>query len=431
MAALRVRINSNVVLHLSPEYGGELTSTSNVGRITIVLCLLAAVCEGIDLQAAGVAAAGIGPIFRPAPDVLGTFFAASTLGLFIGALLGGRMADRMGRRSVLIYSVVSFGLFSLLTALAWDMWTLTWARFFTGLGLGGALPMVMTMVPEASAAERRAANVAVAFAGLPVGGVIVSAIALFTGPAQWRLIFIIGGILPLALALTMLMLLKESPEFTALQAATQSASNTTAQAGRFMRIMTQGRALQTALLWINFFLALIILYLLLNWLPTLLKDNGMTGQQAAFAQIIFNVGGAVAALSMSRLLIGRWRMPSLVATFIGVPVLLFVLSTSTINSHFLIAGIVVFLLGLAVLSMQAFLYSTAPASYPTWIRGVGVGAAIAVGRLGSIIGPKLGGWLKGQGHGPSRLVLDLLPIAIIGSVFALILALTTRKHGQY
>jgi AAHS family 3-hydroxyphenylpropionic acid transporter len=403
-----------------------MTSTMRAGRITVLLCLLAAICEGIDLQAAGLAAAGIGPLFKPAPDLMGDFFAASTLGLFIGAMLGGHMADRMGRRSVLIYSVVSFGLFSLLTALAWDMRTLTWARFFTGLGLGGALPMVMTMVTEASTAKRRAANVAVAFAGLPMGGAIVSVIALFTGPAQWHLIFIIGGILPLALALTMLMLLKESPEFTALQTADQSTPGTTAQAGRFMQIMAQGRASQTALLWISFFLALIILYLLLNWLPTLLKDNGMTGRQAAFAQIIFNIGGAVAALSMGRLLVGRWRMPSLVAVFIGVPVMLYVLST--IGREFLVASFVVFLLGLAVLSLQAFLYSTAPASYPTWIRGVGVGAAIAVGRLGSIIGPKLGGWLKGLGHGSSQLLLDLLPIAIIGSVFALILALTIRKH---
>ena len=152
----------------------------------------------------------------------------------------------------------------------------------------------------------------------------------------------------------------------------------------------------------------------------------MTRQQAAFAQIIFNIGGAVAALSMGSLLVGRWRMPSLVATFIGVPLMLYVLST--IGREFLVASFVVFLLGLAVLSLQAFLYSTAPASYPTWIRGVGVGAAIAVGRLGSIIGPKLGGWLKALGHGSSQLVLDLLPIAIIGSVFALILALTIRKH---
>ena len=401
-----------------------MTSTTRASQITIALCLLAAFCEGMDLQAAGVVAAGIGLQFRPAPDVMGNFFAASTLGLFIGAVLGGRMADRVGRRFVLIFSIAAFGLFSLLTAFAWNIQTLTWARFFTGLGLGGALPMVMTMVPEASRAERRTANTAVAFAGMPMGGAIVSAIALYAGPVQWHLIFIIGGILPLALASTMLMLLKESPEFTALQAVNQRNSGATAQAGRFRQILAEGRVLQTALLWTSFFLALIILYLLLNWLPTLLKDNGMSAQQAALAQIIFNVGGAVAALSMGNLLVGRWRVPSLVAVFIGVPGMLYTLSM--VGSDVLVAGIVVFLLGVAVLSQQAFLYATAPAVYPTWIRGVGVGAAIAIGRLGSIVGPKLGGWLKGLGHGSSQLLLDLMPIAIVGSVFALLLALKKR-----
>lgn len=419
-----MRVTELRAIRVDLKYGNDMTAMARAGQSTIPLCLLAAFCEGIDLQAAGVAAAGIGLQFRPAPNVMGNFFAASTLGLFIGAVLGGRMADRVGRRFVLIFSIAAFGLFSLLTAFAWNMQTLTWARFFTGLGLGGALPMVMTMVPEASRAERRTANTAVAFAGMPMGGAIVSAIALYAGPVQWHLIFIIGGILPLALALTMVMLLKESPEFTALQAVNQRTSGTTAQAGRFRQILAQGRALQTALLWISFFMALIILYLLLNWLPTLLKDNGMTAQQAAFAQIIFNVGGAIAALSMGSLLIGRWRMPSLIAVFIGVPVMLYALSM--IGSDFLIAGIVVFLLGLAVLSQQAFLYATAPASYPTWIRGVGVGAAIAIGRLGSIVGPKLGGWLKGLGHGSSQLLLDLMPIAIVGSVFALLLALKKR-----
>jgi len=127
---------------------------------------------------------------------------------------------------------------------------------------------------------------------------------------------------------------------------------------------------------------------------------------------------------MGSLLVSRWRMPSLVVAFIGVPAMLYVLST--IGSDFLSAGIVVLLLSLAVFSLQAFLYATAPASYPTLIRGVGVGVAIAIGRFGSIVGPKLGGWLKGLGHGSSQLLLDLLPIAIVGSVFALILALHKR-----
>jgi AAHS family 3-hydroxyphenylpropionic acid transporter len=85
----------------------------SAGRSTILFCVCVALCEGIDLQAAGVAAAGIGAEFRPTPDQFGTFFSASTFGLFLGALIGGRLADGIGRKKVLVASVGVFGFFSL------------------------------------------------------------------------------------------------------------------------------------------------------------------------------------------------------------------------------------------------------------------------------------------------------------------------------
>src|ERR1700686_5124051 len=132
-------------------------------RRTIVFCLLAAVCEGFDLQAAGVAAAGIAAEFRPTPDQLGSFFSASTLGLFFGALIGGRVSDRVGRKSVLVASIALFGLFSALTAFAWDISSLAWARLLTGLGLGGALPNLIALAAESAAANRQNASVALVY----------------------------------------------------------------------------------------------------------------------------------------------------------------------------------------------------------------------------------------------------------------------------
>src|ERR1700676_300476 len=112
----------------------------------MIFCLCAALCEGMDLQAAGVAAAVIGAEFKPTPDQFGTFFSASTFGLFFGALLGGRLADSIGRKKVLVAAVGAFGFFSLLTASAWNMQSLMWMRLLTGLGLGGALPMLIALV---------------------------------------------------------------------------------------------------------------------------------------------------------------------------------------------------------------------------------------------------------------------------------------------
>ena len=395
-------------------------------RTIIFLCVLAALCEGIDLQAAGLVAAGIRPEFHPTPDQLGRFFSASTMGLFLGALIGGRIADRIGRRLVLIVSIALFGLFSLLTASATGMGTLTLWRLLTGLGLGGSFPILITMVAESSAPQRRSANVALAYAGTPLGGGLISVVAMLLPPSQWRTIFIIGGIVPLLLAPIMMAKLGESPEFARLGANAPAPETTKVAAGSFLAILGEGRAGRTLLLWVSFFLGLLTLYLLLNWLPTLMVDNGLTGTQASAVQIAFNVGGALAALLIGNLLEGRYRNVSILITFIAVPFLLLALANT--GAVFLTSVLVVTALGCAVLAVQAFLYATAPACYPTLIRGVGVGAAIAMGRIGSIVGPTLGGWLKAAGHGPSRLLIDLIPIAVLGSLAALVLAWKMRRR---
>jgi MFS transporter, AAHS family, 3-hydroxyphenylpropionic acid transporter len=385
-------------------------------------------CEGIDIQAAGVAAAGIVAEFRPAPSQLGNFFSASTLGLFFGALLGGRLSDAVGRKAVLVSSIALFGLCSLLTCAAWDFQSLYWARLLTGLGLGGALPNLIALVNESSPARRRLANVGLVYAGTPLGGAIASGISLLSASAHWRWIFITGGVAPLLLAAAMSVLLPESPAFAReRQSVASAAPGTAADAAGFLAILSQGRATRTVLLWVSFFLGLLTLFLLLNWLPTLLVASGLSKAQAASAQIGFNVGGSLAALVMGHLLEGRLRSPSIIAIFVALPLLL--LWLGIMPPAVGMSLLLVFLLGCAILAAQTFLYAVAPACYPASIRGVGVGVAVAAGRIGSIAGPALGGILKGMGHSSSQLMLDLLPIAIAGSLSALLLAWIIRSHG--
>jgi len=398
---------------------------------TIFCCVLAVFCEGIDLQAAGVAAGGIIPEFKPSPDQLGTFFSGSTFGLFIGALIGGRLSDSIGRKRVVVASVVLFGLFSLLTPFAWDMQTLFWARLFTGLGLGGALPNLIALVNESSAPNRRNANVTLAYSGAPFGGAVASLISMSIEPSHWRWIFIAGGVAPLIIAPIMLAKLRESPAFERLHGALALAGTAdvriaaSPKPGSFLAIFGGGRAITTLLLWVSFFLGLLMLYLLLSWLPTLLVGNGMTKPQAAAAQIAFNVGGGLAALLMGNVLEGRLRGAGVVTTFVALPALILLLSRAPPQLGLTV--LIVFALGCAVLAAQAFLYAVAPACYPTSIRGVGVGAAVAFGRIGSIAGPKLAGLLKAAGHSYSQLLTDLLPIVVVGSLTAIALAWYTRR----
>jgi MFS transporter, AAHS family, 3-hydroxyphenylpropionic acid transporter len=397
----------------------------NSAMLTIACCVLAALCEGFDLQAAGVAAAGISADFKPAPEQLGRFFSASTLGLFLGALFGGRLSDSLGRKRLLVASIALFGLFSILTSQASDIGHLTFARLLTGLGLGGAFPTLVAWVNEQSAERRRRANVALVYSAMPIGGALVSLMSLLNSPAHWRLIFIVGGVAPLALALVVQWALRPSPSLRDANVGTTAISMP--KAGSFRAIFQEGRTASTLLLWLSCFLGLLTVYLLLSWLPTLLVGMGFTPVQAAGAQIAFNVGGALSALLLGQLLEGALRNPGILTTFFAAPVLVFLISRAP--SEFSVIAAIVFALGGALLAAQGYFYAAAASAYPSSIRGVGAGATVAAGRLGSVVGPQIGGVLKAAGHGSAQLFSDILPLVILGSAAALVFAWRTRRRS--
>jgi AAHS family 3-hydroxyphenylpropionic acid transporter len=283
--------------------------------------------------------------------------------------------------------------------------------------------MLLALVTESSEVKHQSASVAMVYAAMPLGGAGASLLIMLIATSHWRTIFIVGGVFPLLLAPLMAIGLPESAAF-------QRARHASAmlRAGSFPALFADGRARRTLLLWASFLLELLLLYLLLNWLPTLLVSDGFTRAQAAGAQIGFNLGGVFSAVLVGYLLGGRRRNLAITIIFVTLPLLLVLLAKSP--PQFGVIASAVFLLGCAVLAAQAFLYAMAPVAYPTRIRGMGVGAAVAFGRIGSIVGPKLGGTLKAAGHGPSQLLMDLLPIVIVGSVCALWLAWEVeRRHN--
>jgi AAHS family 3-hydroxyphenylpropionic acid transporter len=397
---------------LASESAGDRSAAHR----TLWLCFLICLCEGIDLQAAGVAAGGIRAQFHADAAHFGYFFSASTAGLFVGALFGGRLSDRIGRRSVLLASVCAFGLFSLLTLLAWDIGSLTWARLLTGLGLGGALPNVIALGSENARDSRRSANVTMIYAGMPLGGAIASAITLISAAEHWHWVFVVGGVAPLVLAPILAALLPESRAYQQARAA---------GAGRISEVLAGGRAARTLLLWITFLLGLLTLYLLLNWLPTLMMSSGLTKAQASLGQIAFNIGGAVAAIYVGVQLETQLRRVSVLTVFLSLPCLLGLLALAP--GHVTTTVLLVFLLGASVVSAQGILYAFAPLCYPTAIRGTGVGFAVSMGRVGSIIGPLLGSVLVSSGRSPSQVLAGLLPLALVGSECAILLTWCTPR----
>lgn len=181
--------------------------------VTIGLCFMVALMEGLDLQAAGIAAVGMAQAFALDKMQMGWIFSAGILGLLPGALVGGMLADRHGRKRILLGSVLLFGLFSLATALAWSFPTLLLARLLTGVGLGAALPNLIALTSEAAGSRFRGRAVSLMYCGVPIGAALAAALGFSGLAAAWQIIFWIGGVVPLLLIPLLMRWLPESQAF--------------------------------------------------------------------------------------------------------------------------------------------------------------------------------------------------------------------------
>src|SRR5512138_458732 len=256
--------------------------------VTIALCFLVAVVEGFDIQAIGIAAPRLAPQFGLTPGEMSWIFAASNIGLVIGASFGGWFADRVGRKPVFIAAVVIFGLFTLLTTVASTFAVFVVVRFCAGLGFGAAIPNMMAVAAEVSAPERRAVTAAAMFCGMPIGGG-TSALLTQVLPTDfdWRVLFIVGGIFPLLLAPALHFFMTET---------LKPGEASKARVNVWNALFGAGRAPATLLLWLAFLPTLIILYLILNWLPTLMVAKGMGPAVAPQVSLLINFGSAAGSL---------------------------------------------------------------------------------------------------------------------------------------
>ena len=378
------------------------------------ICLLAAMIEGFDIQSMGVVAPSMVPALQLTPGQAGLAFSASLIGLMCGASVGGWIADRVGRRSVLTASVALFGLFSLLTALANGFAPLLAVRFLTGLGLGGAMPMLIALASEQAGPTRKATMVALVVSGMPLGGAVAGLVAGVPMVMEdWRIIFVIGGVAPL--------LLTPFIRFALPPGRRARVNNLGVKAVN--ALFGPEKRMITACLWLSFALAALTLHLLLNWLPTLLVSNGMPPSSASGVAVLFNIGAAAGGISFG-LLVDRMgpRWP-LVCGFGGLAVSLFALGMATTGGAIAALACAA---GFLLAGGQFTLYGMAPLYYTNAVRGVGVGAAIAASRVGSIFGPVTAAQLISSGASGTTVVVALVPIVITAGAASFLLSLFPR-----
>jgi MFS transporter, AAHS family, 3-hydroxyphenylpropionic acid transporter len=388
-------------------------------RMTLALCAAAALFEGFDNQSMGVAAPRVIAEFALSTTQATFIFSAATIGLFLGAGIGGRFADYMGRKPTLIATLLLFGACSLLTALAVGPRTLLIMRFLTGLGLGGAMPNFISLSSESTPADRRISVVTLIMAAMPLGGALAAAVSLGGQVGwNWRVIFYIGGLVPIITAMLMLRLLADPRKGGATMAGPAQIESLAST------LFARDRAPTTALLWAGFFFTQLVLYLMLNWLPSLVIGLGFTRSQASWTSVCFNLGGAAGAGFLGKLHAGNHRRQWVLTTYAGMAVAL--TAVASINKVFAVALLACAFAGVFIVGAQLILFALAPLYYRRTIRGTGVGAAVAVGRLGTVVGPIFAGVLLAGGSSSATVLLGIIPFVLLGGSAAF--ALTWRSQ---
>jgi AAHS family 4-hydroxybenzoate transporter-like MFS transporter len=416
---------------------------SSAQKRIVFLCALVAMLDGFDTQAIAFVAPVVASHWGVPVAAFGAVFGAGLAGLMVGALVFGPLADRYGRRRITIVTTAMFGLLTLLTAWADSIGMLLALRFLTGIGLGGAMPNIIALTAEFSPARSRATMVSLMFCGFPLGAVLGGLIASRMIPALgWESTFWLGGALPLLLVPVLHAWLPESIRFMAARGTAETklralmatiVGEDRARSIRFEQnviverqitvrgLFGPGRTSKTVLLWVVFFMNLLLLYFLVNWLPSLLRQAGVALDKAIISTALLNLGGIAGALCFARLIDRFGPYKVLPAAYVAAAAATVVVGQAT-GAGFGALMTMVFIAGFGVIGAQISINALAANSYPAEIRSTGVGWALGIGRAGSVVGPIVGGLLVATGLQVGPLFMIAAVPALLAAVAVLMLA---------
>ncbi|MBK4996918.1 MFS transporter [Pseudomonas sp. S37] len=417
----------------------------------VLLCFLIVFLDGLDTAAMGFIAPALSQEWGIDRASLGPVMSAALIGMVFGALGSGPLADRFGRKGVLVGAVLVFGGFSLASAYATNVDQLLVLRFLTGLGLGAGMPNATTLLSEYTPERLKSLLVTSMFCGFNLGmagGGFISAKMI---PAYgWHSLLVVGGVLPLLLALVLMVWLPESARFLVVRnrgtdkirkTLSPIAPQVVAEAGSFsvpeqkavaarnvFAVIFSGTyGLGTVLLWLTYFMGLVIVYLLTSWLPTLMRDSGASMEQAAFIGALFQFGGVLSAVFVG------WAMDRFNPhKVIGIFYLLagaFAYAVGQSLGNITVLATLVLVAGMCVNGAQSAMPSLAARFYPTQGRATGVSWMLGIGRFGAILGAWSGATLLGLGWNFEQVLTALLVPAALATVGVIVKGLVSHADA--
>ncbi|MDE9408436.1 MFS transporter [Acinetobacter nosocomialis] len=421
---------------------------SSLQKLIMWLCFLIVAIDGFDTAAVGFIAPALKAEWGLQATDLAPLFGAGLFGLMAGALIFGPLSDKLGRKPILIGSVIMFGIASVFASFSADLQTLIIWRFLTGLGLGGALPNAITLTSEYAPTSRRSNLVTMMFCGFTVGSALGGIFSAQLLPhIGWYGILLIGGVLPLATVPFLYFLLPESIRFLVLKKKstekiekiihriaphlnsipTLVPTVNEVEKSRLKDLFNKGFALGTFLIWFTFFMSLLIIYMISSWMPTLLTNEGFNLSNASWLTSIFQIGGTIGAIVLGLLMdkMDATKILSMAYVFGGLFLICLGFGIEQANTALLMFAM--FGVGAGISGSQVGANAFASGFYPTHCRATGVSWANAVGRSGSIVGSIMGGWLMSLNLSSFE-ILSILAVPAFCAAVSLLLIKRLKKN---
>lgn len=406
-------------------------------QLTVVsLCALVGLLDGADTQSIGVAAPYLADAMGMKAGSFGPVFAASQLGAAIGALTFGSLADRFGRKPMLLIAIVMFACFTLMTVQVATLPMLIAVRFLAGIGLGGATPCFLALTSDYSPRKQRSMIATIIWSAYPLGAALGNFMnAYILSHFGWVSIFHIGATLPLIVAVALVFMLPESVQYLAGRAGTEArirkilarmghtfddAHVRFAVEGKKLtgvpirHLFSERRGVTTLLLWATFFLAFATTNVMVMWTPTLLHSNGLAPAATAVVLGFFNLGAFVGMASSGRLVERFGPAQMLIPSFLLAAVAIATLGSAGSTAAASAIGTV---LGIAIGVGGAGMIAVATMFYPSAIRSTGVGCGMGSARFGQFVSPLVIGSLIGAGLSTGNILIVAALFPVMAAVF--------------